>query len=84
MLKKNDDTVTKHIERLKNANESLKETETTDDKKTDNKLEANITVKIEPEHKEILENHFKKQRGLKLSSGIRELIFNYMRENKLI
>ncbi|MEI0487429.1 hypothetical protein [Brachyspira intermedia] len=47
------------------------------------KLESTIVIKINEEHKKILENHFKNEKGLALSSGIRQIIFEYMRNNNL-
>ena len=48
------------------------------------KLESTIVIKINEEHKKILENHFKNEKGLALSSGIRQIIFEYMKNNSLI
>lgn len=48
------------------------------------KLESTIVMKINEEHKKILENHFKNEKGLALSSGIRQIIFEYMKNNNLI
>lgn len=48
------------------------------------KLESTIVIKINEEHKKILENHFKNEKGLALSSGIRQVIFEYMKNNNLI
>ena len=48
------------------------------------KLESTIVIKINEEHKKILENHFKNEKGLALSSGIRQIIFEYMRKNNII
>ncbi|MEI0495508.1 hypothetical protein R4K89_11245 [Brachyspira intermedia] len=48
------------------------------------KLESTIVIKINEEHKKILENHFKNEKGLALSSGIRQIIFEYMKNNNLI
>lgn len=48
------------------------------------KLESTIVIKINEEHKKILENHFKNEKGLALSSGIRQIIFEYMKDNNLI
>lgn len=48
------------------------------------KLESTIVIKINEEHKKILENHFKNEKGLALSSGIRQVIFEYMKSNNLI
>lgn len=48
------------------------------------KLESAIVMKITDEHKKILENHFKNEKGLALSSGIRQIIFEYMKSNGLI
>ncbi|ANN64881.1 hypothetical protein JQ824_12825 [Brachyspira hyodysenteriae] len=48
------------------------------------KLESTIVIKINEDHKKILENHFKNEKGLALSSGIRQIIFEYMKENNLI
>lgn len=48
------------------------------------KLESTIVIKINNEHKKILENHFKNDKGLALSSGIRQIIFEYMKNNNLI
>ena len=49
-----------------------------------NKLESTIVIKINEEHKKILENHFKNEKGLALSSGIRQIIFEYMKNNNII
>ena len=57
------------------------------DKKLNNnnkKLESTIVIKINENHKKILENHFKNEKGLALSSGIRQIIFEYMKNNNLI
>lgn len=56
------------------------------DKKIQNnkKLESTIVIKINEDHKKILENHLKNEKGLALSSGIRQIIFEYMKENNLI
>ncbi|MCZ9840547.1 hypothetical protein OFR22_14365 [Brachyspira hyodysenteriae] len=55
------------------------------DKVSNNKkLESTIVIKINEDHKKILENHFKNEKGLALSSGIRQIIFEYMKENNLI
>lgn len=56
------------------------------DKRTNinKKLESTIVIKINEEHKKILENHFKNEKGLALSSGIRQIIFEYMKDNNLI
>ena len=48
------------------------------------KLESTIVMKINDDHKRILEDHFKNEKGLALSSGIRQIIFDYMRSNNLI
>lgn len=48
------------------------------------KLESTIVIKINEEHKKILESHFKNEKGLALSSGIRQIIFEYMRSKNLI
>lgn len=48
------------------------------------KLESTIVIKINEDHKKILENHFKNEKGLALSSGIRQIIFEYMRQNNII
>lgn len=48
------------------------------------KLESTIVIKINENHKKILENHFKNEKGLALSSGIRQIIFEYMKNNNLI
>lgn len=62
-----------------------------DDKKSINnskvskkKLENTIVIKITDDHKEILERHFKEEKGLALSSGIRQIIFEYLKEKNLI
>lgn len=59
-----------------------------DDKKRSDskslKLDCNVVVKLNKKHKELLEEHLKNERGLSLSAGIRELIFDYMRERNLI
>lgn len=49
-----------------------------------NKLESTIVMKISEDHKKILEKHFKYDKGLALSSGIRQIIFEYMKLNNLI
>ncbi|WP_295296190.1 hypothetical protein [uncultured Brachyspira sp.] len=55
------------------------------DKSSNNKkLESTIVIKINEEHKKILESHFKNEKGLALSSGIRQIIFEYMKDNNLI
>ncbi|CRF35709.1 hypothetical protein BRSU_2818 [Brachyspira suanatina] len=51
---------------------------------TNKKLESTIVIKINEDHKKILENHFKNEKGLALSSGIRQIIFEYMKDNNLI
>lgn len=48
------------------------------------KLESTIVIKINEEHKNILDNYFKNEKGLALSSGVRQIIFEYMKENNLI
>ena len=48
------------------------------------KLESTIVIKINEDHKRILENHFKNEKGLALSSGIRQIIFEYMKDNNII
>ncbi|MCZ9962827.1 hypothetical protein OFQ54_13480 [Brachyspira hyodysenteriae] len=48
------------------------------------KLESTIVIKINEDHKKILENHFKNEKGLALSSGIRQIIFEYLKVNNLI
>lgn len=48
------------------------------------KLESSIVIKINEEYKRILEKHFKNEKGLGLSSGIRQIIFEYMKNNNLI
>ncbi len=56
-------------------------------KSSDNKkkkLESTIVMKINDDHKRILEDHFKNEKGLALSSGIRQIIFEYMKNNNLI
>ena len=50
---------------------------------TNKKLESTIVIKINEEHKKILENHFKNEKGLALSSGIRQIIFEYMKDNNI-
>ena len=67
---------------LSDANKSIEKIESTEAKKI--KKLAMIGIKIDEDYKDLLESHFKEYRGTTLSSGIRELIFNYMRENKLI
>lgn len=52
--------------------------------KNNKKLESTIVMKISDEHKKILEKHFKYDKGLALSSGIRQIIFEYMKLNNLI
>ncbi|MEI0566372.1 hypothetical protein [Brachyspira pulli] len=51
---------------------------------TNKKLESTIVIKINEDHKKILENHFKNEKGLALSSGIRQIIFEYMKDNNII
>ena len=51
---------------------------------TNKKLESTIVIKINEEHKKILENHFKNEKGIALSSGIRQIIFEYMKDNNII
>lgn len=51
---------------------------------TNKKLESTIVIKINEEHKKILDNYFKNEKGLALSSGIRQIIFEYMKNNSLI
>jgi len=63
-----------------NENEKIKD----DDYMYNDILETNIVIRMQVDHKKILKKHFNKHRGISLSGGIRELIFNYMRENKLI
>ena len=41
-------------------------------------------VRINKRHKKILEDHFKREKGLNLSSGVRMIIFEYMKKNNLI
>lgn len=48
------------------------------------KLESTIVIKVNENHKKILENHFKNEKGLALSSGIRQIIFIYMKKMNLI
>jgi len=68
---------------LKDANKSTENNiEETEIKENEEKVM--IGIKVSPTHKKILEKHFKNYRGTTLSSGIRELIFSYMRENDLI
>lgn len=57
-----------------------------DSDKTSNnkKLESTIVIKINEEHKKILENYFKNEKGLALSSGIRQIVFEYMKNYNLI
>ena len=43
-----------------------------------------IGIKFSVKQKKILEEHFRNYRGTTLSSGIRELVFRYMRENNLL
>lgn len=50
-----------------------------DEKKTDM-----IVIKIEPKHKELLTEYYKNNKGIGLSTGIRQLIFDFMKSNKLI
>ncbi|MEI0532273.1 hypothetical protein R4I97_12005 [Brachyspira pilosicoli] len=51
---------------------------------TNKKLESTIVIKISEEHKKILENYFKNEKGLALSSGIRQIVFEYMKNYNLI
>ena len=51
---------------------------------TNKKLESTIVIKINEEHKKILENYFKNEKGLALSSGIRQIVFEYMKNYNLI
>ena len=62
----------------------LIETKETDKLNKKNREQVVIGTKIDKDYKELLERHFKDYRGINLSNGIRELIFSYMRENKLI
>jgi len=75
-IKKNDglDNQKENMEFLKDAKE----------KKTSLKLDVNIVVKISQKHKEILDDYFKNSKGISLSGGIRQLIFDFMKNNNLI
>lgn len=43
-----------------------------------------IVIKIEPKHKELLTEYYKNNKGIGLSTGIRQLIFDFMKNNKMI
>ena len=40
-------------------------------------------IRIDKDKKECLENHFKNEQGLSLSSGVRMIIFQYMKGKNL-
>lgn len=69
------------IEQINNSNLFKDAQKKTYDKK---KLEDTIVIKITNEHKKILDDYFKNEKGLALSSGIRQIIFEYMKLNNLI
>lgn len=52
--------------------------------KQDNKKSEMIVIKIEPKHKELLTEYYKNNKGIGLSTGIRQLIFDFMKSNKMI
>lgn len=68
------------LEQVQNSNLFKDNERSTNNKK----LESTIVIKINEEHKKILDKHFKNEKGLALSSGIRQIIFEYMRNNNLI
>ncbi|KLI21922.1 hypothetical protein SU46_01005 [Brachyspira hyodysenteriae] len=68
------------LEQINNSNIFKDSNKTISNKK----LEDTIVMKITKEHKKILEEHFKNEKGLALSSGIRQIIFEYMKNNNLI
>lgn len=78
-INKNNSTLLKQIENSNIFKDSKKITES-----NNKKLESTIVIKINEEHKKILENHFKNEKGLALSSGIRQIIFEYMKKNNII
>jgi len=41
-------------------------------------------IRINEAHKKLLENHFTKEKGLSLSSGIRMIIYEYLKKNNLM
>lgn len=41
-------------------------------------------IRISTNHKKVLETYFKSEKGLSLSSGVRMVVFEYMKENNLI
>jgi hypothetical protein len=66
---------------LNDANKSIGKTESL---QTKDIKKVMIGIKINEDYKDILEKHFRDYRGTNISNGIRELIYSYMRENKLI
>ena len=87
MLKKDNEIEKKHLENkdfFKDDKKAVENDAIENRIIDDGKLDSSIVIRIKQKHKNILENHFKNYRGITLSSGIKDLIFNYMRENKLI
>ena len=78
-INKNNNTIINQVENSNLFQDAKKEK-----MKIKKKLENTIVIKISDDHKYILENHFKNDKGLALSSGIRQIIFEYMKNNNLI
>ena len=72
-------------ELIENQVSTSKIKQQSDQKSISQKLNTVIPpIRISLSHKTRLEKYFKGEKGLNLSSGVRMLIFEYMRKNNLI
>jgi len=79
MLKKNDSSVLEQINKssIFQADEQKSELQ-------NKKLDENIVIKIGANHKKILTDYFKNSKGVGISTGIRQLVFDFMKKENLL
>jgi len=80
----------KKIDNLKNdiqkqiENSTIYQDDKTQDDLNTTKNSSIPPIRISETHKKLLENHFTKEKGLSLSSGIRMIIYEYLKKNNLM
>jgi cold shock CspA family protein len=82
MIQKHNSNITKEHTDKKEIFKNKEALELSENKEI--KDDVSITFRIKQRYKNKLENYFKNYKGLGLSAGIRQLIFDFMRENNLI
>jgi len=78
-LKKNDNSVLEQVH-----NSSIVQTDLQKSELQNNKLNENIVIKIGATHKKILADYFNNSKGVGISTGIRQLIFDFMKKENLL